>query len=118
MKERIHIEVDNRGSFLLISVTGELSERTAVHFKKTSFSEIKEHGCSHMVIDFSKTDYIDSSGIGLLSALAVKLGELGGKLGVLSPSEAVRDVLAISFDRSNIREYKSLDEAAEDLDNV
>ena len=102
MKERISIEMDDLGSFLLIKVAGELSERTSMHFKKTAFSEIKEHGHSHMVIDFSKTEYVDSSGIGLLSALASRLNGLSGRLGIINPSDAIRDVLNISLEGAAI----------------
>ena len=117
MTGKIKMETEDCGSFLLLKVEGELSERTASAFKKTATSEIDEHGHTHMVIDFSACSYVNSTGIAALNVLAKKLINLGGKLGAVNPSDAIRDVMAATSDDTGlIREYKNLEEAAEDLD--
>jgi anti-anti-sigma factor len=115
MKDKIEIEMDDRGSFLLIKIKGELSERTSTYFKNKVLSEIDEHGHLHMVVDCSDCEYINSVGIGILSLIAKRLMDLGGKLGMINPSDAVKDILAISSDFLIIKEYKSLEDAAEDF---
>jgi len=114
MKGNIRLTVDERGSFILIKIHGELSERTATQFKNRALAEIDEHGHKHMVVDCSECDYMNSVGIGVLSMIGKKLQDIGGRLGLIDPSDAVRDVLSVTSNDPFIKEYKSLDEAAED----
>ena len=116
MNSKLTMESEDCGSFLLLKVEGELSERTAPAFKKSAQSEIAEHGHTHLVIDLADCSYVNSTAIAALHMVGKKLQNLGGKLGVINPSDAVRDVLLItSDDNSLIKEYKDLEEAASDL---
>jgi anti-anti-sigma factor len=116
MSDKLQIESEEYGSFLLVRAIGELSERTTARFKTTLLAEIQDHGHTHMVIDFSECVYVNSSGVGILNAIAKKLMNLGGRLGVINPNDSIRDILATSADsESLIREYADLEEAAGDL---
>lgn len=116
MSERIHISTEDCGSFLLMNLEGELSERTTPTFKKMLSEEVQDHGHSHVVLDFAKCSYINSTGLGVLHQYGKKLMNLGGRLGAVNLNESIRDVIdTVSDDTGLIREYKTLDEAAEDL---
>jgi len=116
MSDRIHITTDDRGSFLLMSLEGELSERTTPSFKKMLAEEVSEHGHSHVVVDFANCSYINSTGLGVLHQYGKKLMNLGGRLGAVNLNDSIRDVIdTVADDTGLIREYKSLEEAAEDL---
>mgnify|MGYP001471996261 CR=1 FL=1 len=117
MKEKIQIVSDDRGSFLHLKLKGELSERTAVYFKQKVLAEISEHGHKNILIDCTDCDYINSVGIGSLSAVAKKLSDIGGSLGILKPNEQIRDVLNVSSE-AIVREYRSVEEAADDFGAV
>ena len=45
---------------------------------KTAVQEAMEHGERRFVIDFSRTGYIDSSGLGALVSISKKVREQGG----------------------------------------
>ena len=47
---------------------------------KTKVLDALEEGSRKFVIDFSKTGYIDSSGLGVLVSLSKKIREQGGEL--------------------------------------
>lgn len=111
MKDKIKIISDDRGSFLLLKLQGELSERTAVYFKQKVLAEIGEQGHKNILIDCTDCDYINSVGIGSLSAIAKKLADIGGTLGILKPNEQIRDVLNVASE-AIVREYRSVEEAA------
>lgn len=116
MSDRLTMETEDRGSFLLLKLTGELSERTSVSFRKNVASETEEHGHTHIVVDLADCSYINSTGIAALNQLAKKLTNLGGKLGVVNPGDAVRDVITtVTDDTGLIREYADLEQAAADL---
>ena len=114
MREKIEIISDDRGSFLLLRLKGELSERTANYFKQKVQAEITEHGHTNIVIDCTDCDYINSVGIGSLTAVAKKLTDIGGSLGVLKPNEQIRDILNLASE-AVIREFRTLEDAAEDF---
>jgi stage II sporulation protein AA (anti-sigma F factor antagonist) len=116
MSSKITVETEDRGSFLLLKIEGELSERTVSAFKKTASAEIEERGHTHMVLDFAECSYVNSTGIAALHVLGKKLTNLGGKLGVINPNDSVREVIStVPDDGSLFREYKDLEEAAADL---
>jgi anti-anti-sigma factor len=117
MKQKIQILSDDKGSFLLLRIKGELSERTAVYFKQKVTSEIEEKGHKNIVIDCSDCDYINSVGIGSLSAVAKKLSDIGGTLGILKPNPQIRDVLNVASE-AIVREYPSVEAAAEDFNEA
>ncbi|MFH0922216.1 MAG: STAS domain-containing protein [Fibrobacterota bacterium] len=116
MSDKLQLETEEYGSFLLVRAAGELSERTTARFKNTLLAEIQDHGHTHMVIDFSACEYVNSSGVGILNLIAKKLMNLGGRLALINPSDSVRDILATSTDEDAlIKEYTNLEEAASDL---
>jgi len=116
LNDKLQLESEECGSFLLVRASGELSERTTARFKATLLAEIQDHGHTHMIVDFSGCTYVNSSGVGILNLIAKKLLNLGGRLGVVNPNDAVRDILATSSDTDAlIREYKDLEEAAADM---
>ena len=117
MKQKIQIESDDKGSFLLLRIKGELSERTTTYFKQKVLAEIDERGHKNIVIDCSDCDYINSVGIGSLSAIAKKLNDIGGTMGILKPNPQIRDVLNVASE-AIVREYRSVEDAAEDFNEA
>ncbi|OGS37442.1 MAG: hypothetical protein A2293_10940 [Elusimicrobia bacterium RIFOXYB2_FULL_49_7] len=116
MKDKIQIISDDRSSFLLLKVKGELSERTVGYFKQKVQSEIEGRGHKNIVIDCSDCDYINSVGVGSLSGIAKKLADIGGNLGILNPNEQIRDVLGLTSE-ATVHEYRTLEEAAQDFED-
>ena len=55
-----------------------------------------ERGDRKFIVDFSKTDYIDSSGLGVLVTLSKKIREQGGQLSLASLSEDLRTLFELT----------------------
>ena len=55
-----------------------------------------ERGDRKFILDFSKTDYIDSSGLGVLVTLSKKIREQGGQLSLVSLSEDLRTLFELT----------------------
>lgn len=116
MSQLIKLNTEDCGSFLLLKLEGELSERTSPHFKKMLSEEVTEHGHTHVVIDFAECSYINSTGLGILHQYGKKLLNLGGRLGAINLNESIRDIIdTVADDSGLIKEYSSLDDAADDL---
>lgn len=72
------IRKDPKG-VVVVGVDGQLIVGNRQELKQ-KIMEAVEGGDRKVLVDFSNTGYIDSSGLGVLVSLAKKLRELGGEL--------------------------------------
>lgn len=63
---------------------------------KTGIQEALDHGERRYVIDFSRTGYIDSSGLGALVSISKKVREQGGELRLSGLNEDLRSLFELT----------------------
>lgn len=73
------LHVSQQGEVCIIEVEGQLIVGNRQELKQRVLDEA-ERGARKIVVDFARTGYIDSSGLGVLVSLAKRLRELGGDL--------------------------------------
>ena len=79
----------------LIEVGGQLIVGNRQLLKQQVLEQL-ERGDRKFILDFSKTDYIDSSGLGVLVTLSKKIREQGGQLSLVSLSEDLRTLFELT----------------------
>ena len=79
----------------LIEVGGQLIVGNRQLLKEQVLDQL-ERGDRKFILDFSKTDYIDSSGLGVLVTLSKKIREQGGQLSLASLSEDLRTLFELT----------------------
>ena len=79
----------------LIEVGGQLIVGNRQLLKEQVLDQL-ERGDRKFIVDFSKTDYIDSSGLGVLVTLSKKIREQGGQLSLVSLSEDLRALFELT----------------------
>ena len=79
----------------LIEVGGQLIVGNRQLLKQQVLDQL-ERGDRKFIVDFSKTDYIDSSGLGVLVTLSKKIREQGGQLSLVSLSEDLRTLFELT----------------------
>ena len=79
----------------LIEVGGQLIVGNRQLLKEQVLDQL-ERGDRKFLLDFSKTDYIDSSGLGVLVTLSKKIREQGGQLSLVSLSEDLRTLFELT----------------------
>ena len=79
----------------LIEVGGQLIVGNRQLLKEQVLDQL-ERGDRKFIVDFSKTDYIDSSGLGVLVTLSKKIREQGGQLSLASLSEDLRTLFELT----------------------
>ena len=79
----------------LIEVGGQLIVGNRQLLKEQVLDQL-ERGDRKFILDFSKTDYIDSSGLGVLVTLSKKIREQGGQLSLVSLSEDLRTLFELT----------------------
>jgi len=75
---RFTLKKDKSG-VVIVGVEGQLIVGNRQELKQKVLEALEE-GSRKFVIDFSKTGYIDSSGLGVLVSLSKKIREQGGEL--------------------------------------
>lgn len=79
----------------LIEVGGQLIVGNRQLLKEQVLDQL-ERGDRKFILDFSKTDYIDSSGLGVLVTLSKKIREQGGQLSLVGLSEDLRTLFELT----------------------
>ena len=79
----------------LIEVGGQLIVGNRQLLKEQVLDQL-ERGDRKFILDFSKTDYFDSSGLGVLVTLSKKIREQGGQLSLVSLSEDLRTLFELT----------------------
>ncbi|MBI3790699.1 MAG: STAS domain-containing protein [Gemmatimonadetes bacterium] len=83
------------GDVTVVEVEGQLIVGNRQELKQRVLEEL-DHGERHFLIDFSRTGYIDSSGLGVLVSLSKKIRELGGELRLANLNDDLRTLFELT----------------------
>jgi anti-anti-sigma factor len=90
------LSFETHGDVVLARLIGEI-DLSNVPFVQEQLLESVPNHAGALVLDLSRTDYLDSSGVRLIFQLQERLGTRGQKLGLLVALEsAVRRVLTLT----------------------
>jgi anti-anti-sigma factor len=101
LTELVEVDIQERGDIVVARVTGEL-DIAGASATGESLGEAVPTSARALVVDFSGLEFIDSSGVAMLFALARRLGNRRQELRVVARSgEPVHRVLEIvEFERA------------------
>jgi anti-sigma B factor antagonist len=93
----IDFSIEDRqvGDAHIVAVTGEIDLFTAPDFKQHVSAPI-DQGVSRVVVDLTKTTFIDSSSLGVLIGAHRRLKLRGGSLVIVCDSEAILKTFRIT----------------------
>ena len=80
---------------MVVDVAGQLVVTNRQEFKQLVLDEI-ERGARLLVVDFSRSPYIDSSGLGALVSLGKRMREAGGELRLAGLNEDLRTLFELT----------------------
>lgn len=92
MDEKISI----RDHYLWICMPRELDHHMAVSIKKTADQKMMEERVQDVVFDFSETEFMDSSGIGVIVGRYKKMQYLGGRVIAVHANKRIRQILRMA----------------------
>ncbi len=97
---------------VVVEVGAALDFRSAERFKRLLRERI-DGGTRHVVLDFSDTTVLDSSGLGAIFSLYRALSPLGGTIAFANVSEAVRLVVRLTRIDRVFPQFNSVQAATE-----
>ena len=92
MKTEIRFE----GGTLTVLLCGDIDHHAASSIRREIDREMAEKMPHTLVMDLTKTDFMDSSGLGLILGRKQKTLETGGEMILKNPSEAVTKLLRLA----------------------
>lgn len=81
---------------LTIFLPNELDHHNAEEIRKNADSLIDEHQIKCVIFDFSDTNFMDSSGIGVIMGRYKRVYLLGGEVWAVHTSERMKKILTMS----------------------
>ncbi|MFP3947621.1 MAG: STAS domain-containing protein [Gemmatimonadota bacterium] len=87
--------VSQSDSVTIVDVEGQLIVGNRQELKQKVLEEL-EDGARKVVVDFTDTGYIDSSGLGVLVSLSKKIREQGGELRLAGLNEDLRTLFELT----------------------
>jgi anti-sigma B factor antagonist len=88
-------QVEKVNDVLVVDVEGQLIVGNRQELKQKVLEEL-ENGERKFVVDFERTGYIDSSGLGVLVSLSKKIREQGGELRLANLNEDLRTLFELT----------------------
>ncbi|MDX1674140.1 MAG: STAS domain-containing protein [Longimicrobiales bacterium] len=88
-------EVSREGDVTVLDVEGQLIVGNRQELKQMVLDRLEE-GEKRFLVDFDKTGYIDSSGLGVLVSLSKKIREQGGELRLANLNEDLRTLFELT----------------------
>ncbi|MFC1574951.1 STAS domain-containing protein [Gemmatimonadota bacterium] len=88
-------QVEKVNDVFVVDVEGQLIVGNRQELKQKVLEEL-EKGERKFVVDFEKTGYIDSSGLGVLVSLSKKIREKGGDLRLANLNEDLRTLFELT----------------------
>lgn len=102
--------LETAGEVLVVAVVGQLVVGNRQEFKQTVLHEV-EKGTRRILVDFTDTGYVDSSGLGALVSLNKRLREAGGELRLTALNEDMRTLFELTRLDTLFKLYGTRDEA-------
>jgi len=95
----------------LLEVEGEVDVYTSPQLKQ-EIVNLTDTGVKHIIIDLSKVEYLDSTGLGVLIGALKRLREVEGNLALVGPGMRILRIFEITGLDKIFDIYSSADEAA------
>ena len=95
-KNSCQLQVSCDGDVLVASLCGELDHHGAVAVRTLIDSEIHRLTPKKTVLELSKLDFMDSSGLGLIMGRYALMQRMGGEFSVSSPNERVMKIFHLA----------------------
>jgi anti-sigma B factor antagonist len=87
--------LDRRDDVLMVDVEGQLVVTNRQDFKQAILDEV-ELGARTVVVDFTQSGYIDSSGLGALVSLSKRVRDAGGDVRLTGLNEDLRRLFELT----------------------
>ncbi|HVT43299.1 MAG TPA: STAS domain-containing protein [Thermoanaerobaculia bacterium] len=105
------VEKKHRDEFTILYVEGLIKLGESAEFFSSALENVLRNDNTNVIVDFTKIDYIDSTGIGELVGYLGKFTNQNRKLILVNPSERIQKLLKLAKLDTVFKIYGSEEEA-------
>ena len=96
---------------LIVTVTGDIDQHNAAQIREQVDLRISHENVKKLIFDFSKLDFKDSSGIGIIIGRYKLMTALNGSVSIIVTKPTVRKLLELSGIKRIVKICDSLSDA-------
>lgn len=96
---------------LIVTVTGDIDQHNAAQIREQVDLRISHENVKKLIFDFSKLDFMDSSGIGIIIGRYKLMTALNGSVSIIVTKPTVRKLLELSGIKRIVKICDSLSDA-------
>ncbi len=111
----MQVILKKNGRTLIAQLIGELDHHSAGEVRETLENAIKSKAIQNLIFDFSKLNFMDSSGIGVIIGRYKLIKALGGTVNVVCANRQMDRLMTMSGLKKLIDVYSDLDQAISNL---
>ena len=103
----MNLQISKKKDKLYVSINGEIDHHNSATVRESVDIEIKSGGVRQLIFDFSKLEFMDSSGIGIIMGRYRLMSGIGGGVTVTGASAYIEKILRLSGLEQIIKIQKS-----------
>ncbi len=92
----MNLQILRKKDKLFVILCGEIDHHNSSHIRESVDIEIKSGGIRQLIFDFTKLEFMDSSGIGVLMGRYRLMHAFGGSVTVCGASDYIEKILRLS----------------------
>ncbi len=81
---------------LIVTVTGDIDQHNAASIREEIDVRISLENVARIIFDFSRLDFMDSSGIGIIIGRYKMMSAIGGKVIIVTSKPTIKKLLELS----------------------
>ena len=112
------ISFKKSGTTLIVIFIGELDHHSSTHIKNKIDTRLLNQGINNIIFDFSKVEFMDSSGIGIIINRYKQIKSLNGKFALTCVGSQIKKVLEMSSIPQIVPIYNTNKEALGSFDKA
>jgi anti-sigma B factor antagonist len=112
----MNYSVDERYNAVVITLKGNIMGGPDGQQLHDQLRELVDEGKTHVVVDLSKTKFMNSSGLGMLISGLTTMRNAGGDLRLARVADRIQSLLVITKLITVFKEFDTVDEAVESFD--
>ncbi len=107
----MRVSFETIDNILIAELDGELDHHTAKDAREELDKTIDAFFINHLIFDFKKVTFMDSSGIGVIIGRYNKIHDMNGRVGVANCNKYVDKIFAVADLYSIIEKFDYRDQA-------
>jgi len=105
------VNIETKGKVMLISPAAEIDQYSAERMRSVIDASFEKSSCTYILFDFSRVEFMDSSGIGLLIGRYKQAEKRGGGLMLSNLNETMARLYTISGLAKIVSQFDNVDDA-------